>query len=387
MNRSGALPGLRFFDLGAQQALIRPELDRRMQAVLAHRQFVLGPEITELEQRLADYVGVRHCITVSSGTDALLVSLMALGIGPGDEVITTPFSFVAAVEMIQLLGARPVFVDIDPASYNLDVTAVEAQIGSRTRALLPADLFGQCADYRRLQVIASRHGLPIIQDAAQSFGALHHGCRAGSLGTIATTSFYPSKPLGCYGDGGACFTDEDSLAECLRALRNHGQSRPYVHSRVGINGRIDTLQAAVLLAKLEVFDQETQQREAIAARYHDRLSAVVSCPSVAEGNRSVWAQYTVEVEERDSLADRLKTAGIPTAVHYPVPLHRQPSYGQAVRLPHAEAAAKRVLSLPFHPYLSAEDQQRVVLGLKQALQESRKPARGRLPVVPLRREV
>ena len=264
-------PGIGFIDLAAQQDRIRPQLETNLHRVLHHGSYVMGPEMTELEQRLADYVGVSHCIAVSSGTDALLVALMALGIGPGDEVITTPFTFVATAEVIALLGAVPKFVDIDPRTYNIDPSLIEAAIGPRTRAIMPVSLYGQCADMDAINAIAERHGLPVIEDAAQSFGATYKGRRSCSLSTVGCTSFFPSKPLGGYGDGGACFTDDDQLARLMRQVMNHGQNKRYSHARLGINGRLDSMQAAVLLAKLHVFDDEVERRTLIGTWYTDAL--------------------------------------------------------------------------------------------------------------------
>jgi UDP-2-acetamido-2-deoxy-ribo-hexuluronate aminotransferase len=367
-------------DLQAQYARLREDIARRVQRVLDHGQYILGPEVAELEAQLAAFAGTRHCVAVSSGTDALLLALLALGIGPGDEVVTTPFTFVATSEAIRLAGARPVYADIDPRSYALDPTQVEALITPRTRAILAADLFGQCADYAALGAIAARHGLPVIEDAAQSFGALAHGRRAGSLATIGATSFYPSKPLGAYGDGGACFTDDPSLAGLLRELRVHGQDAPYRYARVGINGRLDTLQAAILLAKLGIFPEEIELRQAAARRYDERLAGLVQTPWLAPGHTSVHAQYTIEVDARDRVRERLTEAGIATAVHYPTPLHREAPYrDDTTRAPCAERAATRVLSLPMHPYLEAGEQDRIAEALAAALDAVRAAAPGRRP--------
>lgn len=347
-----------FVDLKEQYRRLKPRLDQRIHAVLEHGQFILGPEIRELEEQLAAYTGARYCISCASGTDALLLALMALGIGNGDEVITSPFTFFATGEMIALLGATPVLVDIDPASYNLDSAQIEKAITSRTRAILPVGLYGQCADMDAINAVAGRHGLPVIEDAAQSFGASYRGLRSCNLSTIGCTSFFPSKPLGCYGDGGACFTNDASLAEAMLELRNHGQRSRYHHTRIGINGRLDTLQAAVLLAKLEVFDDELKARNEVAAQYTRLLEEVVRTPRVSPDRTSVWAQYTIEVDDRDAMQKALGGASIPTAVHYPVPLHLQPVFaGLGVSLgslPHAERAAQRVVSLPMHPYLSGQ---------------------------------
>lgn len=350
------MPSIPFIDLARQQERIKPDLDRRMQAVLKHGQYIMGPEIRELEERLTAYCGARHAIALSSGTDALLVAMMALGIGAGDEVITSPFTFIATGEMIALLGATPVFVDIEPATYNIDPRLIEAAITPKTRAIMPVSLYGQCADFDAINAIAAKHNLPVIEDACQSFGATYNGRKSCNLSTIGCTSFFPSKPLGCYGDGGACFTSDDALALKMRQIMAHGQDRRYHHPLLGINGRLDSLQAAVLLAKLEIFEDEVVQRARIGARYSELLGTTIVTPALREGNTSVYAQYTVQVANRDAVQQQLQTQGIPTAVHYPVPLHLQPVFGYlgkpAGSFPVAEAAAERVMSLPMHPYLS-----------------------------------
>jgi UDP-2-acetamido-2-deoxy-ribo-hexuluronate aminotransferase len=357
---------IEFIDLKTQQKLIMPDLERRMKAVLAHGQYIMGPEIKELEEKLAAYVGVKHCISASSGTDTLLIALMALGIGPGDEVITSPFTFIATGEMIALTGAKPVFVDIDPRTYNIDSNLIEAAITPRTKAIMPVCLYGQCADFDTINAIAEKYNLPVIEDGAQSFGATYKGRRSSGLSIIGSTSFFPSKPLGCYGDGGALFTNDDELAVKMRQIRVHGQDRRYHHSRLGINGRMDTLQAAVLLAKLEVFDQEVEARARIGARYtelfnieHRTLNVErVLTPYIEPHNTSVFAQYTVQVENRDDVQKKLAGKGVPTAVHYPVPLHLQPVFTElGLRqgsFPVAEIVSKRVMSLPTHPYLTED---------------------------------
>jgi UDP-2-acetamido-2-deoxy-ribo-hexuluronate aminotransferase len=356
---------MQFIDLQAQYRQLKSQIDTRIQGVLDHGRYILGPEIGELEERLADYVGVAHCIGVSSGTDALLVALMALEVGTGDEVITTPFTFIATGEMIALLGAKPVFVDIDPRTYNIDPDLIEAAITRRTRAIMPVSLYGQCAEMDAINAIAGRHGLPVIEDAAQSFGASYKGRRSCGLSTIGCTSFFPSKPLGCYGDGGACFTDDEALAARLRQFANHGQDRRYHHPVIGINGRLDTIQAAVLLAKLDLFPEEVEARARIGHRYSELLEDVAQTPYIEPHNTSVYAQYTVQVDRRDDLVASLGERGIPTAIHYPVPLTRQPALSAfATDAPVASAAAERVMSLPMSPWLSREDQDSVVEGLK-----------------------
>lgn len=359
---------IKFIDLKTQYAQLREPIRARIDKVLEHGQFIMGPEVVELEQRLAAQVGVRHCISVSSGTDALLVAMMTLGIGQGDEVITTPFTFIATGEMIALIGAKPVFVDIDPRTFNIDPAQIEMAVTPRTRAIMPVSLYGQCADFDAINAIAERHGLPVIEDGAQSFGATYKGRQSCSLSTIGCTSFFPSKPLGGYGDGGACFTDDDALATRMKQIRVHGQDRRYHHPVIGLNGRLDTLQAAILLAKLEVFPEETMARDRIGARYTELLSGGnLGLPYIEPHSTSVYAQYTVEVDEREQVQARLKEKGIPTAVHYPVPLNLQPAFAGLAQLdgsfPVAERAARRVMSLPMHPYLGETDQEFIVQGL------------------------
>lgn len=360
-----------FIDLQTQQQRLSERLQERIQTVLDHGQYVLGPEVTELESQLADYVETHHCVSVGSGTDALLIALMALDIRPGDEVITTAFSFIASGECIALLGATPVFADIDPKTFNLDFQQIERLITPRTKAILPVSLYGQCADFTAINAIAARHNLPVIEDGAQSFGATYRGSRSCGLTTIGCTSFFPAKPLGGYGEGGACFTNKSDLAERMRQIRNHGQEHRYYHTHLGINGRLDTLQAAVLLAKLEIFPDEVAARGRIGARYSERIEewcSNIRTPYIAPENTSVYAQYTVIVENRESVQKRLTEQGIPTAIHYPLPLHHQPVFAMShLHLPQAEAAARGVLSLPMHPYLSEQDQDRVVQALSKAI--------------------
>ncbi len=363
-----------FIDLKSQYRRIAPKINERIQAVLNNGQYVLGAEHGELEKRLADYVGVRHCIGASSGTDTLLIALLALDIGPGDEVITSPFTFIATGEMIALAGARCVFVDIDPVTYNLDPKRIEAAITSKTKAIMPVSLYGQCADFDAINAIARKHRLPVVEDGAQSFGALYKGKRSCGVSTIGSTSFFPSKPLGAYGDGGALFTDDDALAKAMREIRVHGQDRRYHHPRLGINGRLDTLQAAVLLAKLDVFDEEVTARARIGARYTQMINAVVpgvTVPTLADGCTSVYAQYTIEVPQRDSVEAAMKARGIPTAVHYPIPLHLQPVFANLGHskgdFPISEKAGERVMSLPMHPYLTEPDQDSVVRALAESI--------------------
>ncbi|HEX8613790.1 MAG TPA: DegT/DnrJ/EryC1/StrS family aminotransferase [Telluria sp.] len=345
---------MEFIDLKAQYQMGRENINARIQAVLDHGQYIMGPEVEELEARLAALTGARHCITVSSGTEALLISLMALGIGPGDDVITTPFSFIATAEAIVLLGATPVFVDIDPATCNIDPALIEEKITARTKAIMPVSLYGQPADMEAINAIAWRHGLTVIEDAAQSFGATYGGKHSCNLSAIGCTSFFPSKPLGCYGDGGAIFTSDDQLATAMREIRVHGQSRRYVHTRIGVGGRMDTLQCAIVLAKLDYFDWELKQRARVAASYDALLSGKIDLVARRRDRSSVFAQYTVVVEQRDQVRAALDAAAIPTAVHYPVPMHLQPAYARWSApdgAPVALAMAERVLSLPMGPYL------------------------------------
>ncbi|WP_338073454.1 DegT/DnrJ/EryC1/StrS family aminotransferase [Billgrantia kenyensis] len=362
-------PRMQFIDLKAQQVRIRERINAGIRNVLEHGKYILGPEVDELEARLADYAGVRHCITCANGTDALQIAQMALGIAPGDEVITPGFTYIATAETVALLGARPVYVDIDPGTYLLDPEKLEAAITPRTRAIIPVSLYGQCADMDAINAIAARHGIPVIEDAAQSFGATYRGRRSCSLSSIATTSFFPSKPLGCYGDGGALFTDDDELARVLRQIARHGQGRRYYHIRLGINSRLDTLQAAILLPKLDILDEELRLREEVAERYGRLLRRHgFDVPQVEPHNTSAYAQYTVEVDDREVVVARLAEAGIPTAVHYPIPLNKQPAVADpGVDLPIGNAASRRVVSLPMHPYLAAEDQQRIVAALVEAV--------------------
>lgn len=360
---------MQFIDLQAQYQLIKSDVDARIQAVLDHGKYVMGPEIDELETALAAFAGAKHCIALSSGTDALLVAMMALDIGPGDEVITTPFTFIATGEMIGLLGATPVFVDIDTDTYNLDANLIETAITEKTKAIMPVSLFGQCADMDAINALGARHGIPVIEDAAQSFGATYKGKRSCNLSGLAATSFFPAKPLGCYGDGGAAFTDDPELDRRMRELRNHGQDRQYHHPRLGINGRLDTLQAAILLGKLNVFPDEVAARERIGARYSAELAGIVKTPLIASDNTSVYAQYTIEVENRDQFRERMSASGVPTAVYYPVPLNRQPALYSDVPIPVSEAAAERVVSLPMHPYLSESEQDTVIQAVQNAVRD------------------
>lgn len=356
-----------FIDLKTQYKALKTEINDRIQRVLDHGQYIMGPEVKELEERLAVYTGAKHCITVASGTEALLISLMALGIKPGDEVITTPFTFVATAEVIVLLGATPVFVDIEPDTCNIDATLIESAITAKTKAIMPVSLYGQPADMDTINAIAAKYGLPVIEDAAQSFGAEYKGKKSCNLSTIGCTSFFPSKPLGCYGDGGAIFTSDDMVAQACREIRVHGQSKRYVHTRVGVGGRMDTIQCAVVLAKLDRFEWEIRRRRSIGLQYNQLLKdAGIKSVRQLTDRTSVFAQYTVFVKNREILQLKLNDVGIPTAVHYPVPLNIQPAYKDACSsscAPVSKSTAESVMSLPMGPDLSHEDQLQVVNSL------------------------
>jgi len=353
-----------FIDLKAQYRALQPQIQERMNRVLEHGQYIMGPEVKELEEKLQDYTGAKHCITVASGTEALLIRLMALDIQPGDEVITTPFTFVATAEVIVLLGAKPVFVDIEPDTCNIDASKIEEKITNKTKAIMPVSLYGQVADMDEINAIAEKHNLPVIEDAAQSFGAEYKGKKSCNLSTIGCTSFFPSKPLGCYGDGGAIFTNDESIALACREIRVHGQSQRYMHTRVGVGGRMDTIQCAVVLAKLERFDWEVKQRQLIGQRYSELLAATaIDLVNLRSDRTSVYAQYTVFVPDRVAIQKRLSEAGVPTAVHYPVPLNEQPVYKYLCCpdcTPIAQQVAKRVMSLPMSPDLSEQHQKNIV---------------------------
>ena len=357
---------MEFIDLKAQQERIKAKIDAGIQKVLAHGKYILGPEVTELEEKLAAYTGAKYCISCANGTDALQIAQMALGIGVGDEVITPGFTYIATAETVALLGAKPVYVDVDPKAYNLDVNKLEAAITPRTKAIIPVSLYGQCADFDAINQVAQKYNLPVIEDAAQSFGATYKGRKSCNLSTISCTSFFPSKPLGCYGDGGAIFTNDEELATVIRQIARHGQDRRYHHIRVGVNSRLDTLQAAILLPKLEILEDEILARNVVAENYNDLFNAagIMTTPFVEEHNRCAWAQYTIQVENRTEVQEKLKAQGIPTAVHYPIPLNKQPAGADAqVSLPVGDRIAERVMSLPMHPYLTVEEQQVIVESL------------------------
>lgn len=364
---------IQFIDLKTQQARIRESVEARIQKVLDHGRYIMGPEIKEVEALLADYTGTKHCITCASGTDALLMPLMAYGVGPGDAVITTPFTFFSTAEMISLLGATPIFCDIDPVTYNIDPAGLEKALNSakvreeglNVRGIIPVDLFGQSADYTEIETFAKAHNLFVMEDAAQSFGAEYRGRKLCSYGDVATTSFFPAKPLGCYGDGGAVFTDDDALAEKLTSIRVHGKGHhKYDNVRIGINGRFDTMQAAVILAKMEIFDDEIPRRDRVAARYNELLAGKVKTPVVKDDRTSVWAQYCILSDDREGTIARLKEHGVPTAIYYPLPLHLQTAYRylgyQKGDFPNCEYAADHIFSLPMHPYLDEETQDYIV---------------------------
>ncbi|UCH97522.1 MAG: DegT/DnrJ/EryC1/StrS family aminotransferase [Candidatus Aminicenantes bacterium] len=363
---------MQFVDLHAQQRRIRNRIEENIKKVLDHGQYIMGPEIRELEEKLAQYVGTRYAVGVASGTDALLISLMAHGIGPGDAIFTSPFTFIATGEVIQLLGAVPVFADIQPDTFNIDPGKLEASIQKtmkqgkyNPRGIIPVDLFGQPADYDEINALARDHNLFVLQDAAQSFGAVYKGKKACSHADVAATSFFPAKPLGCYGDGGMIFTDSTNLYEKLTSIRIHGKgANKYDNVRVGVNGRLDTLQAAVLLAKMEIFAEEIELRQTAAKRYEEGLQPPAKVPYIKEYNISVWAQYSLLHPQRDRVIARLKKHGIPTAIYYPTPLHLQEAFThlgyQEGDFPISEEVAGKIFSVPMHPYLSKEDQDKIV---------------------------
>ena len=362
---------MEFIDLKTQYQHLKADIDAGIQRVLDHGQYILGPEVTELEERLAAYTGAKYCITVANGTDALQIAQMALGIGPGDEVITPGFTYIATAETVALLGAKPVYVDIDPLTYNLNPALLEAAITPRTKAIVPVSLYGQCADFDAINAIASKYGIAVIEDAAQSFGATYKGRKSCNLSTVACASFFPSKPLGCYGDGGAIFTNDGELAKVMRQIARHGQDRRYHHVRVGVNSRLDTIQAAVLLPKLAVLDGELAARQRVANQFSQLFESVIASkvwqstssivtPYIEPHNASAWAQYTIQVHNRKALQAQLKQAGIPTAVHYPIPLNKQPAVADSDSLlAVGDAIAQNVVSLPMHPYVEVSDIQRI----------------------------
>ena len=359
-----------FIDLQAQYRALKSDIDSRIQRVLDHGQFILGPEVREMEGLLAAYTGAKHCIGCASGTDALLMALMAADIGPGDEVITSAFSFAGTAEVIVLAGATPVFVDVESDTCNIDAAAIEAKITPATRAIMPVSLYGQPSDMDEINALADKRGLLVIEDAAQSFGADYKGRKSGALSRIACTSFFPSKPLGCYGDGGAVFTDDDNLAEALRQIRVHGDAGRYDHVRIGINGRMDSIQCAVINAKMAIFGEEVERRIEIGSRYNDAFANVVPTVTQKPDRTSVFAQYTLLADDRDTLRAKLNEAGVPSAIHYPLPINEQPAYAKYDRpsaTPVASALSKKVISLPMSAYLSKTDQDQVIDAVRSAL--------------------
>lgn len=359
---------INFIDLGAQQERIKEKIDKNIQTVLSHGQYIQGPEVKELEAKLAEYCGAKYCISCGNGTDAIQIALMALDIGEGDEVITPGFTYVATAETSAVIGATPVFVDIDPRTYNIDPAKIEEAITEKTKAIIVVSLFGQCADFDAINAIAEKHNLPVIEDAAQSFGAQYKGKHSCNVTHIATTSFFPSKPLGCYGDGGAIFTNDEELATKMRQIAVHGQDRKYHHIRIGVNSRLDTLQAAILLPKLEILPDEIEMRQRVASLYTQNLNeaGAENTPYIMNENKSAWAQYTIRVKNRDAVQTALKEAGIPTMVYYPLPLNKQPAFqAQNCNLPLGDKASEEVLSLPFHPYLQESDIEIIVRKLKE----------------------
>lgn len=355
-----------FFDLAAQQEVIRKKIDENIAKVLAHGKYILGPEVVELEERLVEYTGAKYCITCANGTDAIQIALMALGVGPGDEVITPSFSYIATAEATALLGAKPVYVDIDPLTFNINHNLLEDKITNRTKAIIPVSLYGQPADFDEINALASKYNLPVIEDAAQSFGATYNGKKSCNLSTIGCTSFFPSKPLGCYGDGGAIFTSDVDLAKSIRQIARHGQEKRYYHTRVGINSRLDTIQAAVLLPKLTLLDDEVHTRNKLAAMYNDAfsLNSIVLTPEIGVSKISAWAQYTVKVKNRNDLIKKLENCGVPTAVHYPLPLNLQPAViDLSASLPISEMLSNQVLSIPIHAYMEDDTFNKIVDGV------------------------
>lgn len=348
---------IEFIDLKSQQKIIKDKIDSAIQKVLAHGQYILGPEVHQLEERLADYVGAKYCITCANGTDALQIAQMALGVGYQDEVITPGFTYIATAETVALLGAKPVYVDIDPRTYNLNPALLEAAITPRTKAIIPVSLYGQCADFDAINSIAEKYGIPVIEDAAQSFGATYKGRKSCNLTTIACTSFFPSKPLGCYGDGGAIFTNDAELAKVIRQIARHGQDKRYHHVRVGVNSRLDTLQAAILMEKLSIFDSELQLRKMAASSYNKYLLGLdkVTTPFIENGNSSAYAQYSIQAKDRDGLQNFLNKNNVPSAIHYPIPLNRQPAVSdQGANLPIGDSVSNMVISLPMGPYITSD---------------------------------
>ena len=352
-----------FFDLAAQQAVIKSQIDENISKVLAHGKYILGPEVAELEERLCEYTGAKYCITCANGTDALQIALMAIGVGPGDEVITPAFSYIATAEATALLGATPIYVDVDPVTFNINPELIEEKITARTKAIIPVSLYGQPADFEEINKIARKHNLIVIEDGAQSFGAEQLGKKSCNLSDIGCTSFFPTKPLGCFGDGGAIFTSNEELALIIRQIARHGQEKRYYHARVGVNSRLDTLQAAILLPKLDILDCEIKAREVLAANYTNALinNEKLKAPFITSKNHSAWAQYTLRVQNREKFCQKLKNLGIPTAIHYPLPLNKQPAVRDcSASLPVGDALSSEVVSLPMHAYMKDSDFEKII---------------------------
>ena len=359
-----------FFDLAAQQSKIKSQIDDRIAKVLSHGQYILGPEVMELEERLAHYTGAKYCITCANGTDALQIALMAIGIRPGDEVITPSFSYIATAEAAALLGAKLIYVDVDPISFNVDYNQIEEKISQRTKAIIPVSLYGQPADFDEINYIGQKYSIPVIEDAAQSFGSEYKNRKSCNLSTIGCTSFFPSKPLGCYGDGGALFTNDDGLATNIRQIARHGQSRRYHHVQIGINSRLDTIQAAILLSKLQLLDDEITARNRLAKLYASELAEIesVETPKIGPNKKSAWAQYTIKCSERSKVQSVMQKSDVPTTVHYPIPLNKQPAVKDVnAWTPVGDMLSEQVLSLPMHAYMSEEDFNLIATTLKESL--------------------
>jgi dTDP-4-amino-4,6-dideoxygalactose transaminase len=380
MNEAPKQSPLPFIDLGAQRRRLGDKVDNAITRVLAHGQYIMGPEVYALEAELAGFCGAKQVISCANGTDALALVLMAKGLKPGDAVLCPSFTFAATAEVVAWFGATPVFVDVHADTFNIDAASLESGIATAKKAalrpvgMIPVDLFGQPVDYQSVEAFCKKHNLWLLSDAAQSFGATYRGRKVGTIGMATSTSFFPSKPLGCYGDGGAVFTDDETLADIIRSLRNHGQgSDRYDNVRIGMNGRLDTIQAAILIEKLKIFRDELARRDEVVKRYNAALVDVAEVPHVLTGCNSTWAQYTIKVpaEKRDDLAAALKRQGIPTAIYYPKPLHRQTAYRDfpvaGNGLPVSDTVAQQVISLPMHPYLDAAVQDRIVAAVKAAL--------------------
>jgi UDP-2-acetamido-2-deoxy-ribo-hexuluronate aminotransferase len=354
---------MKFFDLISQRLSMQQEIDHAIEKVLSHGQFILGPEVFELEDLLSDYTGAKYCITCANGTDALQIALMAVGVGPGDEVITPAFSYIATAEATAVLGAKPVFVDVDKITFNMDPSQIEEKITENTKAIIPVSLYGQVAEFGEINRIAKKHNIFVIEDAAQSFGGEYNGIKSCNLSDLACTSFFPTKPLGCYGDGGAVFTSDEHLAKQIRLIARHGQSRKYFHERIGINSRLDTIQASILKAKLSYLDHEIQQRDRISDFYTNNLRKYpsISVPKIRPGVKSAWAQYTIRIDNRDEIKETLSSQKIPTVVHYPLPLHKQPALlDPSCNMINSEELSQEVLSLPFHLYLSEDEKNTLI---------------------------